>query len=201
MRRPAVNTPSWKLRSQIRHLINLLPHLPEPYLTEAARAAVRLIADESSEVLPLYETATLGAYLPKALLPDAEAAAALTPGLSSFLPYELVVAALDVARRKRNVQWLFAITPRLDRSILPEALRVAHELGGAALQAQLLAECHEVFSRLAPEVLYSAWSDTLRPMRTSTGRCSSRTSGISVRSSPRWPGRPPWKGCGRPLIR
>ena len=86
------------------------------------------------------------------------------PGLSSFLPYELVVAALDVARRKRNVQWLFAITPRLDRSILPEALRVAHELGGAALQAQLLAECHEVFSRLAPEVLYSAWSDTLRPM-------------------------------------
>jgi len=161
---PGRSYASWNLRSQISRLIGLLPHLPEPYLTEAAAAAVRLIVDESAEMLYQHEGAMLGTYLPKELLPDAEAATALAPGLPSFLPDDLVVAALDVARRKRNVHWLFALTPRLDRSVLPEALRIAHELGGAALQAQLMADCPEVFARLAPEVLYSAWSDTLRGM-------------------------------------
>ena len=156
--------PSWNLRGRIGLLIRLLPHLPEPYLTEAAAAAIRLIVDESAEMLETGLDRTLGALLPKELLPDAEAATALAPGLPSFLPDDLVVAALDVARRKRNVPWLFALTPRLDRSVLPEALRIAHELGGAALQAQLMADCPEAFARLAPEVLYSAWSDTLRGM-------------------------------------
>ena len=40
----------------------------------------------------------------------------------------------------------------------------AQELGGAALRAQLLADCAEVFARLTPQVLYRAWCDTLRGM-------------------------------------
>ena len=47
---------------------------------------------------------------------------------------------------------------------LDEALRVARELGGAALQAQLMADCAGTFARLPPEVLYRVWCDTLRGM-------------------------------------
>ena len=154
---------SWNLRYQIKLLIGLLPHLPEPALAEAAATeALRLIVDKSAEELPSDQVATLGAYLPRALLPDAESP--LIAGLPRYLPDELLTAALDVARRKRSVRWLFEITPRLDRAALPEALRVAHEIGGAALRARLLADCAEVFARLPPEVLYPAWYDTLRCM-------------------------------------
>ena len=154
---------SWNLRYQIELLIGLLPHLPEPDLAHAAAAAaLRLIVDESSEPLDFGQVATLGAYLPRALLPDA--VSSLIDGLPRYLPDELLTTALEVARAKKSVAWLFEVTPRLDRAVLPEALRVAHELGGAALRAQLLGDCAGAFARLPPEVLYPVWCDTLRGM-------------------------------------
>ncbi len=154
---------SWNLRYRIKLLIDLLPHLPEPPLAEAAAAAaIRLIVEDSSENLPSDQVATLGAYLPRALLP--EAVSPLIAGLPRYLPDELLTAALEAARAKKSVPWLFALTPRLDPAVLPEALRVARELGGAALQAQLLGDCAQAFARLPPEALYAAWCDTLRGM-------------------------------------
>jgi hypothetical protein len=154
---------SWNLRYQIKLLIGLLPHLPEPSLAEtAAAAAIRLIVDESSEELPSDQVATLGAYLPRALLP--EAVSPLIAELPRYLPDELLAAALETARACKSVPWLFALTPRLDPAVLPEALRVARELGGAGLQAQLLGNCAQAFARLPPDLLYAAWCDTLRGM-------------------------------------
>jgi hypothetical protein len=154
---------SWDLRVQISCLIGLLPYLPQPYLTEtAAAAAIRLIVDESSEELPGDQVVTLGTYLPRALLADA--VSPLIPGLPCYLPDELLAAALETACAKKSVPWLFAVTPRLGPAVLPEALRVARELGGAALQAQLMADCGGTFARLPPEVLYPVWCDTLRGM-------------------------------------
>jgi hypothetical protein len=154
---------SWNLRYRIKLLIDLLPHLPEPSLAEtAATAAIRFIVDESAEELLPDQVATLGAYLPRALLP--EAVSPLIAGLPRYLPDELLAAALETARAKKSVPWLFALTPRLDPAVLPEALRVARELGGAGLQAQLLGDCAQAFAGLPPEVLYAAWCDTLRGM-------------------------------------
>ena len=92
---------SWNLRERIELLIRLLPHLPEPYLAEAAAAAIRLIVDESSEML---DTARfdLGRVLPKELLPDAVVRDCTRPGAAAFLPDDLVVAALEVARREEE---------------------------------------------------------------------------------------------------
>jgi hypothetical protein len=121
------------------------------------------VVDESAERLSVDQTATLAAHLPEALLSEAEAALTERP-LPCYVPDALIPAALAVARDKRDVPWLIAVTRRLERSLLPEAVRVATEIGGPELAARLLAECAEVFGRLEPNVLYSIWCDALRGM-------------------------------------
>lgn len=153
----------WNTRTRIRLLIRLLPHLPEPQLTEAARAVVTLLVEEFADQLPRAETATLGAYLPEALLSDVEPAIT-EDALPSYLPDHALPAAIEVARARKNRDWLFAATERMAGSGLTAALRAAKEIGGTAMQAEFMAHHAGSFARLEPVAAYAAWCETLRGM-------------------------------------
>ena len=154
---------SWITRNRIHALIELLPHLAEPYLAEAAEGAIRLIVERYAKKLPGELTATLAQYIPANLLLAAEPAIT-EHAFPLYLQDELLPEALKVARMRKNAEWLSAITGRLAGSMLGEALSVAYEIGGALLQAELMAQHSDVFAKLEPATLYAAWSDTLHGM-------------------------------------
>ena len=154
---------SWITRNRISALIGLLPHLTEPYLTEAAEAAIRLIVEDYANKLPAEQTAALAQYIPANLLLAAEPA--ITEyALPLYLQDELLPEALKVAKIRKNAEWLSAVTGRLTDEMLREALSVAYEIGGALFQAELMAQHSDVFARLELTALYTAWTDVLRGM-------------------------------------
>jgi len=154
------NYETWNLRYRIGLFIVLLPHLPEPYRSEAAEIVVRMIVDKSTEPLPVHQTASLAAYLPAQLLSAAERAITEAP-LPLFLPEESLAAALDIARQRANTDWLFAVA---DRGLLPECLTVAGEMGGPLLRIELITRHAHQLSKFPPPELYDVWTATLHDL-------------------------------------
>lgn len=153
--------PGWNFRHRIVLLLALFPHLPEPYLSEAAQAVLRIVIDDYADRLSEQHTAILAWYLPESLLEVAEAAITEVP-LPSLMPSARLPAALAVARKRKNKDWLLAITRRLTGPPLIETLEVAEEIGGAALRAELLGRCAANYLTLDPTTLYDVWSAGLR---------------------------------------
>ncbi|WBQ07071.1 ATP-binding protein [Kribbella sp. CA-293567] len=159
---------SWNTRHRIGLLIRLLPHLSEPALTTAAGSVLTLLVDEFADKLTVDQTATLAWHLPAHLLSRAEPVFTESP-IPRFLPAELVPAALQVARRSKNREWLSACADRLSGADLLEVLAVARELGGQELQTELLGRRAPAFAQLDRVVLQEIWSATLREL-SSLGR-------------------------------
>ncbi|GAA3431791.1 AAA family ATPase [Kutzneria kofuensis] len=148
---------TWMLRYRIGLFIVLLPHLPEPHLTEVADIVLRMIVDKSTDTLPADQTAALAAHLPARLLDVAERAITAAP-LPRFLPADLLPAALDVARRRGNVDWLFAVA---ERGLLASCLTVAEEMGGPLLRLEVVTRHAHQLARLPAPELYEVWRATL----------------------------------------
>lgn len=148
---------TWNLRYRIGLFIVLLPHLPDPHLSEAAEMVLRMIVDKSPEPLPVDQTASLAAYLPAQLLPAAERAITAVP-LPLFLPEESLQAALDTARQRSNIDWLFAVA---NRGLLAECLTVAEEIGGPLLRIELITHHARRLATIPPTELHDVWTATL----------------------------------------
>ena len=148
---------TWNLRYQIKLLIVLLPHLPEPHLSRTAETVIRMIVDESTDTLPAYQTATLAAYLPVTLLPAAERAITAAP-LPLFLPEDSLRAALDIARLRGNTDWLFAIAAR---GLLADCLTAAEEVGGPLLRIELTTRHAHLLAKAPLPELHDVWTKTL----------------------------------------
>ena len=151
---------SWNLRYQIKLLIVLLPHLPEPHLSAAAGELVRMIVDEFADALESDLTATLAAYLPAHLLPSIEPAITREP-VPLFLPEPLLPAALEVARQRGNTGWLLAVA---ERGLLTECLAVAEEIGGPLLRLQLVTRHARRLARLPRPKLHEVHAASLHEL-------------------------------------
>jgi hypothetical protein len=134
--------------------------LKRPCLSDAAASAIRLIVEESADTLPEDQTATLALYLSADLLPAAEAAITQVP-TPVHVPPERLALAIEIARQKKNIEWLLAAAERSSGPTLERALDVAQEIGGAKLAAELMVKCADGIARLHSETIQAAWSRTL----------------------------------------
>jgi hypothetical protein len=153
--------PGWNARRRIALLLGLMPHLPEPHLSEASQALLHVVVEDFADQLNAEHTAVLAWYLPEGLLTAAEPAITEVP-LPHLLPAERLPAALAVARARKNKDWLLAITRRLTGPALVETLVSAEEIGGVALRAELLGRCAANYLTLDPVTLYEVWSAGLQ---------------------------------------
>ncbi|CAM5448260.1 hypothetical protein GCM10010329_34710 [Streptomyces spiroverticillatus] len=159
------NYPGWRTRYRVSLLVRLLPHLRDEQRAQAAEAALSLIVGDLADPLSTELTTTLAWYLPRPLLRTAEEAITERP-IPLYLPDDALDEALEVARERRNEDWLFAIALRSQGTGLTTALAVAGDIGGPALQGRLMTECASAFRRLEPPALHAAWAQTLQAVAT-----------------------------------
>lgn len=152
--------PTWNLPRRISLLTLVLPHLPEPHLGEAAENLVRMLVDESTVPLPAVGTAALAAHLPERFLPVAEQALTDAP-LPGFLPETALPAALELARQRGNLDWLFAVA---ERGLFTESLTVAGELGGPRLRIDLITRHAHRLATVPRAQLHEVWTATLHDL-------------------------------------
>jgi hypothetical protein len=145
-----------------RHgLLTMLIPLLEASQQSTAVSEALAIVEEYPTSDPKQMLLPLAPYLSRELLPRAEKIDPKGTILSS-VPQTLLPDVLRVARAQRNQDWLFSASRRLPDPFLPEALAVAKEIGGSALQWELMATLPEVFCRLSRADLYKAWHESLR---------------------------------------
>lgn len=162
----------WIANAQVKNLIALLPHLPEPRRAEIIDSVLRIIRDDligycNYNCYKAYERINdmeaLAPYISKELLYKAETIDTES-ALPIYLPETLLLDALVVAKERKNVEWLFALVQRLPDSLLIEAIAVAQEIGGIPVRAKLMGKFAATFARLSPIDLYPVWCDTLHGM-------------------------------------
>jgi hypothetical protein len=152
----------WTLNYRHGLLTRLIPLLDGPQQSTAVREALAIVEEyPTSDPKPMLMP--LAPYLSKELLPRAEK---IDPEgtILSCVPQTLLPDALRVARAQANQDWLIGTSRRLPDPFLAEALSVAKEIGGSALQWELMATLPEVFSRLPRADLYKGWHESLRGM-------------------------------------